>query len=157
MYFVIVVALTLVAPIGSTIAELVLHPGGAIPVILGKWMVLYACGVRLLLAGLRQTFTPKFTLREIFEIEGDAPLQIVQELGFSNICMGFLGCLALLHPVLTFAGAITGGLYYGLAGLKHALTKGHNANRVLAMLTDFLVFAVCATYVALVFPTLLPT
>ena len=101
----------------------------------------------LFLAGLRQTFTPGFTLKEIFEIDAPEASHIVQELGFANLSMGTLGLLALLHPMLTLAGAITGGLYYGLAGLKH-ITKGkRNAMRTTAMLTDILVFAVLAAYV----------
>jgi hypothetical protein len=157
MYFIIVIGLTLVLPIGATAAELITaHPAAFLPIVLGKWMVFFACGVRLFLAGLRQTFTPKFTLKEIFEIDSDEPLQIVQELGFANLSMGLLGLLALIHPVLTFSGAVTGGLYYGLAGVKHINTPGRNAKRGLAMVTDFIVFAACLVYVWYTFDVFLP-
>jgi hypothetical protein len=148
MYYIIVIATTLALPIGAALAEsFALHSATSLILLLGKWYVFFAVGVRLFLAGLRQTFTPGFTLKEIFEIDAPEASHIVQELGFANLSMGALGLLALLHPMLTLAGAITGGLYYGLAGLKH-ITKGkRNAMRTTAMLTDILVFAVLAAYV----------
>ena len=74
----------------------------------------FAVGVRLFLAGLRQTLTPAFTLQKIFEIDSPEANHIVQELGFANLSMGSLGLLALLDPMLTLAGAVTGGLSIAL-------------------------------------------
>ncbi len=112
-----------------------------------QWYVFWAGGVRLFLAGLRQAFTPKFTAREIFEMKGEEALPIVQELGFANLSMGAL-CLVAPFIGAPLAGAIVSGLYYGLAGFRHLTSREHrNAQRTLAMATDFLVFAVLATYV----------
>ncbi len=116
---------------------------------LGKWYVFFAVGVRLFLAGLRQTLTPAFRLQKIFEIEAPEANHIVQELGFANLSMGSLGLLALLDPMLTLAGAVTGGLYYGLAGLKTLTTGKRNAMRTTAMVTDILVFSVLAAFVVM--------
>ncbi|MFT3727398.1 MAG: hypothetical protein QM759_06225 [Terricaulis sp.] len=153
MYFIVVIGLTLVAPMGAAIAEA--HgPAGAD---FGKWYVFCAVGIRLLLAGARQALQPRFTLKQIFEIDAEDALQIVRELGFANLAMGVLGLTALLDPKLTFAGALAGGIFYGLAGLLHVLSKEkRNATRTTAMLTDLLVFAVLAYYVAVTAPALLP-
>jgi hypothetical protein len=149
MYYIIVIATTLALPIGAALIEsFALNSATGLILLLGKWYAFFAVGVRLFLAGLRQTFTPGFTLKEIFEIDAPEANHIVQELGFANLSMGALGLLALLDPMLTLAGAVTGGLYYGFAGLKHIATGKRNAMRTTAMVTDILVFAVLALYVA---------
>lgn len=164
MYFVIVIATTIVLPIGSAVIDFMLWnsgtkawdawttiPLGQIPIIsfLGKWYVFWAGGVRLMLAGLRQTFAPGFTLKQIFEIDHKPSEHIVQELGFANLSMGLLCIVTLPLPFLSPAGAIAAGLFYGLAGLQHIRKPGRNTQRTLAMVTDLLVFAVLATYVVL--------
>ncbi len=119
---------------------------------LGKWYLFWAGGVRLFLAGLRQTFQPGFTLRQIFEIDHKPSEHIVGELGFANLSMGLLCMLSLPALQLAMAGAIVAGLYYGLAGLKHVLSGERNANRTLAMATDILVLAVLAATVVVWLP-----
>jgi hypothetical protein len=149
VYFVTIIALTIVLPIGSAIAEAYyLQPTAGLVPLIGKWTAFFATGVRLLIAGLRQVFQPRFTLKQIFEIDDEAPQQIVQELGFANLAMAALGLMALLHPMLTFAAALVGGLYYGLAGLKHVSKGERNSERTTAMATDLWVFAVLGLYVA---------
>lgn len=162
MYFLIVIATTIVLPIGSAMVETWLYfqelfnqqvwivPG--LPEVaitfLGKWYVFWAGGVRLFLAGLRQTVRPGQTLTDIFEIDHPPAGQIVRELGFANLSTGLLCMLSLLIPILSPAGAITAGVFYGLTGLAHATSrKAHNAERTLAMLTDLLVAAVLIAYV----------
>ena len=162
MYFFIVIATTIVLPIGSALIELWLslqplvdqqisvYPdfSGVVITLLGKWYVFWAGGVRLFLAGLRQTIRPGQTLTDIFEIDHPPAGQIVRELGFANLSTGLLCMLSLLIPILSPAGAITAGVFYGLAGIAHATSgKAHNAERTLAMLTDLLVAAVLLAYV----------
>lgn len=146
MYFITVIALTLVLPLAGAAWE-AQHADANFLLLFGKWTAFFAAGARLFIAGLRQALQPRYTLKEIFEIDDDAPLQIVQELGFANLAMGTMGLLSLLHPLLTFAAALMGGLYYGLAGLKHVARKTRSAERSLAMATDLWVFAVLAVYV----------
>jgi hypothetical protein len=154
MYFFIVIATTIVLPIGSALVDAFsmfgeLPPLNAAIALLGKWYVLWAGGIRLLLAGLRQTFQPAFTLKQIFEIDHKPSEHIVQELGFANISMGVVSLFTVMDLALLPAGALVGGLYYGLAGLKHLTGGERNTNRTLAMVTDMLVFAVLATYFAM--------
>lgn len=151
MYFIVVIALTLLLPLGATVWDLQHYPDANIVLVFGKWTAFFATGVRLFIAGLRQALQPQFTLKQIFESDDEAALPIVQELGFANLAMGSMGLFALLHPLLTFAAALIGGLFCGLAGLKHALSAHRNAERNLAMATDIWVFVVLAAYVTLSF------
>ncbi len=148
MYIVLVVVLTILAPIGSAVTEVYgLHAPGSLIAYLGKWYVFWAGGVRLFLAGLRQVFQPAWTLKAIFEIESAEPKPIVQELGFANLSMGLLCMMSLIEPRLMVAGAIVSGIYYGLAGLRHATDETRNTNQNVALLTDVLVSAVLAYFV----------
>jgi hypothetical protein len=151
MYFITVIALTLLLPLGATLWDLQNFPDANIVLMFGKWTAFFAAGLRLFIAGLRQALQPRFTLKQIFESEDEAALPIVQELGFANLAMGAMGLFALLHPLLTFAAALMGGLFYGLAGLKHALSKHRSADRSVAMTTDLWVFIVLAVYATLSF------
>lgn len=107
--------------------------------LIGPWTVFWAGGVRLVLAGLRQTFQPRFTSEQIFGIKSDDPIPIVQELGFSNLAMGTLCLLSLPMKQMLVPAAVVSGLYYGLAGVKHVFGGEKNFRRLTAMLTDLLV------------------
>ena len=149
MYLAAIVLLMGVLPVGSILAELAVHSAGADALALvGKWFVFWSVGIRLLLAGLRQIANPAFTAETIFEIRDKAALVIVQELGFGNLSIGLLAALTLFEPQWTAPAAIVGGLFYGLAGIKH-LTKGdRNATENVAMSSDLLIFIVLAGYLA---------
>jgi hypothetical protein len=148
MYFVIIALLLLILPAGSVAYEFS-NDGGDLIALIGKWFTFWAVGVRLGIAGLRQTFDPGYTAREIFEIQETSALPIVQELGFANISMGFVGAMSLLIPSWVEAAALVGGLYYLLAGAKHALNREHrNAERTMAMASDIFVALVLGVYLA---------
>lgn len=151
MYFITVIALTFVLPVGATIWEMQHVAGANVVLLFGKWTAFFAVGLRLFVAGLRQGLQPKAILKQIFEVEDQASIPIVQELGFANLAMGAMGLLALLHPLLTFAAALTGGLFYGLSGVKHVLSKQRNSERTWAMATDLWVFVILAVYAGLGF------
>jgi hypothetical protein len=73
MYFASVLLLTLVLPVISIFIEAAGSPTGAVMTFLiGRWFVFWAVGVRLFVAGLRQTGQPQFTAREIFGIRDPA-------------------------------------------------------------------------------------
>jgi hypothetical protein len=145
MYFV-VVALTMFAlPTLSVAIEFEAHPAPLL-LLVGKWFVFWAVGVRLVTAGLRQLFHPGFTAREIFHIEGDEALTLVRELGVSNFAVGVVGLAAVAIPTFVLPSAITAGVFYGVAGARHVLETGRSRNQTLAMLSDLFVFAVLATF-----------
>lgn len=144
MYLAMIILLMGILPAISVLIEFgILH--GADPLLLiGKWFVFWGVGMRLMLAGLRQIANPTFTADAIFGVKEKAALTIVQELGFGNLSIGLLGALALVRTQWIVPAAITGGLFYGLAGIKH-LIKGHrNRTENIAMVSDLWIFVVLA-------------
>ena len=145
MYFV-VVALTMFAlPIVSVAIEFEAHPA-PLMLLVGKWFVFWAVGVRLVMAGLRQLFQPGFTAREIFHMEGDEALTLVRELGVSNFAVGVVGLAAVAVPTFVLPSAITAGVFYGVAGARHVVETGRSRNQTVAMASDLFVFAVLTTF-----------
>jgi Family of unknown function (DUF6790) len=150
MSLAVVVLLLGVLPVLSIAAEMLTAPGDLI-FLIGKWFVFWGIGVRMVLAGMRQTFNPEFTAGDIFQSEDDGAVKIVAELGISNLSIGVLGALAVFQPDWVPAAALCGGLFYGLAGAKHVVNRGRNRKQDVAMISDLAIFAVLAIYLAVSF------
>jgi len=148
MYFAMVILLLLVFPAASVGAEAMLsHQGVNMVFLVGKWLVFWAVGVRLFIAGIRQVIQPRFTAEEIFGIRDQSAFAIVREVGFANLSMGVLGIWSLFRADWLIPASIVGGLYYGLAGVGHLPRKGKNAKELTAMLSDGFVFLVLLGFV----------
>jgi hypothetical protein len=147
MYIISVLLLTLVLPVASVAAEHVIGSGLPLMVLVGKWFAFWAGGIRLLIAGLRQTFQPRFTSEGIFGIASDDPLPFVRELGMANIAMGTIGLFTPFFADFILPAAIVSGLYYLLAGIGHVLHGGRNLNRNVAMVSDLYVAVALLGYV----------
>ena len=151
MYLAVIVLLMGVLPIASILVEFVLlHSSADLLFLIGKWFVFWSVGVRLPLAGLRQIANPEFTAETIFDVKEKAALTIVQELGFGNLAIGLLGALTLLNRQWIAPTAIVGGLFYGLAGIKHLVKGDRNATENIAMVSDLFIAIVLAIYLAFV-------
>jgi hypothetical protein len=148
VYFVSVVLLLFVFPVISVVVE-ALHIGAGADILwlVGKWFVFWACGVRLIAAGAKQTLQPEFTAKAIFGIDAPGVEGVVREVGFGNLSMGTLALASLLVPSWVVPAAIVVGLYYGLAGLGHLLRHGTNPKEQFAMWTDFAIFLLLAVFV----------
>jgi hypothetical protein len=147
VYILIIIALMGVLPIASILIEYITQHGTPnLLFLVGKWFVFWAVGVRLLLAGLRQTANPAFTAETVFGVKGGTARAIVQELGFGNLAIGLLGALTIIKTAWVVPAAITGGLFYGLAALKHALEGDRNRTRTIAMMSDLFIFAALAGF-----------
>jgi hypothetical protein len=142
------IALTMfVLPIASILVDY--SPGVAghdLVTLTGKWFVFWGVGVRLLLAGLRQTINPAFTARTIFEIKDEAAEKVVRELGFGNIAIGVLGVISQFDSGWVLPAAISGGLFYGLAGAKHVLNNPRTRLENIAMVSDLFMSAILLVY-----------
>jgi hypothetical protein len=149
MYLAMIILLMGVFPALSILIEFsILHSNADLLWLIGKWFVFWGVGVRLMLAGLRQIANPAFTADVIFGVKEKAALTIVQELGFANLSIGLLGALTLVRTEWIIPAAIVGGLFYGLAGIKH-LTKGdRNRTENIAMVSDLWIFLVLAGFLA---------
>ncbi|MEQ1902244.1 MAG: DUF6790 family protein [Devosia sp.] len=149
MYYLMIIALMLVLPIGSVLTEaLAFHADASWIALTGKWFVFWGVGIRLALAGILQVYTPRFT-SETLQIKDPAAHRLVRELGFGNLAIGATGVLSLPLPVWTLAAAMCGGLFYGFAGAQHALTRGRSTNENWAMVSDLFLFLVLAVYVGI--------
>jgi hypothetical protein len=148
MYFASVILLLLVFPAGCVVAE-AFTPHGAADVMLlvGKWFVFWAVGVRLFIAGVRQVAQPQFTA-DIFEVKDRTAHAIVREVGCGNLAMGILGLASLARPDWVVPAAIVGGLYYGFAGAGHLIRGNRNFNGQVALVSDLLIFVLFAVFVA---------
>jgi hypothetical protein len=148
VYFLTVLLLLLVVPAGCVLVEALIRGTPDLWWLIGKWFTFWACGVRLFVAGLRQTFCPDFTAKEIFRVDDPAVHPIVREIGFGNLAMGTLALASLAVPGWAVPAAVVGGLYYGLAGLGHALNKKRNTNEQVALVSDLWIFLLLAAFVA---------
>ncbi len=136
------------AAAASVAVEALRAPGAADLILLvGKWFTFWAVGVRLFLAGVMQTLRPQFTAQSIFDIKDEGALAVVREVGFGNLAIGTLGLASLAEPDWLMPAAIAGGLFYGLAGVGHAIRKTRNLKEQIALVSDLLIFALLAVFV----------
>jgi hypothetical protein len=144
MYPSIVLTLMLALPIVCTVYQVFHANHGVFSFdILLKWLVFWAVGIRLLLAGVRQIFQPRYTAEVVLRLKGDDCKRVIRELGFGNFAIGVLGVGSLLfsHRWLLPA-AIAGTVLYGLAGVNHFLHKARGTNENVVMVADVLVAVV---------------
>ncbi|HEX4534473.1 MAG TPA: DUF6790 family protein [Rhizomicrobium sp.] len=152
MYLISIILLLLVFPTGSVWADhTYFNTTAPLLWLVGKWFVFWAAGVRLLLAGLRQFFQPRFTAQEIFKMQGEEAFPVVRELGMANFATGVVGMLSLARPDFTLPVAIAAGFFYGIAGVGHIAHHGKSTNENIAMVSDLLIFLIFVAYVAYVF------
>ena len=149
-YVIGVSLLTFVLPVASLCVEHFIKGADISLVALGKWFVFYAVGVRLFVAGIRQTFKPAFTAKVIFHMEGTESYPVIRELGFANLCFGLIGLVSLFLPGWRVVSVFGSGIYYGLAGVQHALQKEAGVNERFALYTDWVIFGVLAALFVLI-------
>jgi hypothetical protein len=150
MYVLIVIALMLALPLISIVAQVFLTDHGALHaasylVVVAKWYVFWAVGMRLGLAGLRQIIQPRYTVETILGLKGAEALFFVRELGFANVAIGSVGIVSLFAPSWAAPAALLGAIYYGLAGIAHCFHKGRNRLENVALVSDLFAAVVLAT------------
>jgi hypothetical protein len=139
----------LALPVGSIYVEYTyLHSTAPLMLLVGKWFVFWSAGVRLLLAGLRQFFQPRFTAEQILGIKSDDALPLVRELGAANFATGVVGIASLAKPSFTLPVAIAAAIFYGIAGIRHVAGSDRTRNENIAMISDLFVALILALYLA---------
>jgi hypothetical protein len=141
MYYAIVAALMFLLPLASIAAEALASAMPLSAPLVTKWFVFWSVGCRLILAGMKQIYQPAYTARKILGLKSDESLILVRELGFANVAMGVLGVLSLFQPPWQLGAALCGGVFYGLAGINHAVQPRRNRLEHVAMLSDLFVSA----------------
>jgi len=114
---------------------------------IGKWFIFSAVGLRLFIAGIKQTTNTAFTLKELFHMDSPESFPIIRELGFANLCFGLIGIISLFLPQWRIVSAFGSGLYYGFAGIQHLLKKPVGTNEKFALITDIVIFLFLLVYV----------
>jgi hypothetical protein len=142
MNFFLLVFLPILSVIGDFITEGTPMNWGSV----GKWFIFWAIGIRLFLAGIKQASSPAFTASGIFNIKNRESFVVIRELGFANTSLGVMGILSVINSDWRLLASVTGGLYFGLAGIQHAFRKPDSKNEVVALLYDLAVFLMVFFY-----------
>jgi hypothetical protein len=137
----------LILPLASIVIEMFFAPGAGLVMLIGKWFVFWAMGMRLATAGIKQILQPEFTARTIFEIEDAGAMKIVSELGIGNLAAGVISLAGLYFPGWTMPCAVYGVIFFGLAGVRHLGNRHRNRIENVATVSDLWVAAVLAVYV----------
>ncbi len=146
-YIVVVSLLTFILPFVFSLAQTLVYKNTAFSFdLIGKWFIFSAVGLKLFIAGIKQTTDPAFTAKEIFHIDSPESFSIVRELGFANLCFGLVGIVSLFLPAWRIISAFGSGLYYGFAGLQHVLKKPVGPNEKFALVTDVIIFLLLLAY-----------
>lgn len=147
MYVLIVAALMIAFPVVSILIETIFRDNGVtLGASVGKWFVFWAVGVRLLLAGMRQIFEPRYTAQRILGLSGEDSLLLVRELGFATTAIGCVGAGSIFASGWVVPTAVAGAIFYGLAGINHAIHKRRNRLQNTAMVSDLFVALVLSIY-----------
>ncbi|TCC98521.1 DUF6790 family protein [Pedobacter hiemivivus] len=146
LYLISVLLFMLILPIVSIVVEVFSADVDFSVLLVGKWLIFWAIGVRLLIAGIRQITKPSFTAHQIFRITGNDSFPIIRELGFANICIGIIAMLSVFRPEWRMPAAIAGGLYFGLAGMMHLIKKPESRNEAIALVSDLYIFIIMLVY-----------
>ncbi len=147
IYVISVLAFTILLPLICSVVQILIEKNTALSFeLLGKWFIFSAVGIRLFLAGIRQSTNPAFTAKEIFHIDTPVVFPILRELGFANICFGLIGIASLFFPQWRIVSAFGSGLYYGMAAALHLFRKPAGGNEKFALITDLFIFGFLLVY-----------
>ena len=147
VYFLTVMLCTVIIPSISVLLTIHFSEWDQVTLSLfGKWFIFSAVGVRLFVAGIKQAIDPAFTAKQIFQMEHQESYPVIRELGFANICFGLIGILSLFFPEWRTVSAFGSGLYFGIAGIQHVLTKPEGINEIIALVSDLFIFILLAVY-----------
>jgi hypothetical protein len=148
LYLINVLATMLILPLLSTALEVAVKKIPLSVELTAKYFIGWAIGVRLLIAGLRQSTRPQFTAEQIFNIRDSRESHpIIRELGFANICLGLIGIISIFNSQWRLPAAAAGGLYFGFAGLMHAFRKAASRNELTAKISDLFIFGIALLYI----------
>jgi branched-subunit amino acid ABC-type transport system permease component len=80
-------------------------------------------------------------------MQSDEALILVRELGVANFGTGFVGVLSLIAPSFVLPVAISAGIFYEVAGIRHVLHHDRSRNETIAMVSDLGIALVLAAFV----------
>jgi hypothetical protein len=150
-YLILNILLLFILPALSVLAEVIVEKESPDWLLIGKWFIFWAVGIRLFTAGIKQSSNPEFTAVKIFHLKTAESFVVIRELGFANIALGIMGILSAINSNWRILAAVIGGLFFGLAGLQHLFKKPGSRNELIAMFYDITVLLVVLIYLAITF------
>ena len=149
MYPAAIVGLLLILPVLSAAVEVMLQHVPFSYLLLGRWLVFWAVGVRLLLAGFIQIVRPRYTADTMLSLDDPVSPFAIRELGFANTAIGIIGTGTLVAPDWSTPATLAGGVFYGLAGIHQVTRRRRNRTQNVAMVSDLIVAAALLSLPAL--------
>jgi hypothetical protein len=149
MYYAVVATFMFAFPLLSIAIETAAGRPALGAALIGKWFVFWSVGIRLFTAGARQVIQPEYSANVILGLNNVESLLLVRELGFANLALGLVGMLSLLFPAWRLPVALSGGVFFGLAGVNHVLQAHRNQLENVAMVSDLFVAVILLTVFAL--------
>lgn len=150
-YLIIVFLLMFILPAISIAWEIFFEGASFGWPLICKWIVFWCVGIRLFTAGIKQASNPEYTASNIFKFKAKESLVVIRELGFANIALGVMGILSVINTNWRSIAAITGGIFFGLAGVQHLFKKPDSRNELIAMISDLYVFVIALLYIIFAF------
>jgi hypothetical protein len=80
-------------------------------------------------------------------LKTDEALPLVRELGFANLAGGVVGIASIAASTFVLPVSLWGAVFYGAAGIGHAVRSARSAKENLAMITDLYAFVILAAIV----------
>jgi hypothetical protein len=145
-YLIMNILLLFILPLLSIASECIVEKESMDWILIGKWFIFWAIGIRLFTAGIKQSSNPEFTAVKIFKMKSSESFVVIRELGFANIALGVMGILSVINSNWRILAAITGGLFFGLAGIQHLFKRPDSRNELIAMLYDLIVLLIIVLY-----------
>lgn len=146
VYLIMNILLLFILPLLSIASECIVEKESMDWILIGKWFIFWAIGIRLFTAGIKQSSNPEFTAVKIFKMKSSESFVVIRELGFANIALGVMGILSVINSNWRILAAITGGLFFGLAGIQHLFKRPDSRNELIAMLYDLIVLLMIVLY-----------
>ncbi len=146
IYLIMNMLLLFILPLLSIASECIIEKETMDWILIGKWFIFWAIGIRLFTAGIKQSSNPEFTAVKIFKMRSSESFVVIRELGFANIALGVMGILSVINSNWRILAAITGGLFFGFAGTQHLFKRPDSRNELIAMLYDLIVLLIIVLY-----------
>ncbi len=145
-FLVINILLLIILPVFSIMGDIHFNKETFDWLLIGKWFIFWAVGMRLFVAGVRQSSNPEYTATKIFDLKSVESFVVIRELGFANISLGVMGILSVINDHWRLIAGITGCLFFGLAAMQHLFKKPDSRNEVITMISDLFIFIILLIY-----------
>jgi hypothetical protein len=137
------ISLLTVLPMLSVACEHHIAKTAVTGTLIGKWLLFWAVGIRLIAAGTIQITTSMPANVGLLSNREDSNT-VRKATGIANIVLAGMSFLCVANDGWSQLAAITVGVYVGLAGMQHDFKTPADTNAWINMVYDFVVFAVVA-------------